>query len=128
MKGLACRTCEDFQCSLPQPSSVNCFLIMSPHGESNSRDPRFAFFFLHGSYLKISFQICKRALNRCVYASGRLGGDSLFPLLKGVLQEVSLSQGASGQSFLRKVAIPPSSEMESCHQVPGLRIMGTLFC
>lgn len=59
---------------------------------------------------------------------GGLAVILFFPLLKGVLQEVSLSQGASGQSFLRKVAIPPSSEMESCHQVAGLWIMGTLFC
>lgn len=50
---------------------------MSPYVESNSRNPRLAFF-LHGSYLKISFQICKGALNRYVYASGRLGGDSFF--------------------------------------------------
>lgn len=50
---------------------------MSPHFDQILGIP-FLLFFLHLSYLKISLEICRRALNRCVYASGSFGGDFFF--------------------------------------------------
>lgn len=64
---------------LPSPALIcELFSYLCPHMLNQILGIPVWFFFLHGSYLKISFQICKRALNRYVYASGRLGGDSFF--------------------------------------------------